>query len=48
MRAKTVGVLHIPYDENSSFIRGPAKAPANIDEIFTTGSLNKSSKMAYY
>jgi len=42
MQPKPIGVLHIPYDENSSFIKGPAKAPAKIDEILMSGSLNKS------
>ncbi|WDE05916.1 agmatinase [Thalassomonas viridans] len=35
-----VGLLGIPYDENSSFTRGPAKAPASIREILQSGSLN--------
>ncbi len=42
MRPKPVGILHIPYDNNSSFTKGPAKAPAKIDEILVSGSLNKT------
>ncbi|WP_201777807.1 agmatinase [Thalassomonas actiniarum] len=35
-----VGLLGIPYDENSSFSRGPAKAPASIRSVLQGGSLN--------
>ncbi|WDE11354.1 agmatinase [Thalassomonas haliotis] len=35
-----VGLLGIPYDENSSFTRGPAKAPASIRHVLQSGSLN--------
>ena len=34
------GLLGIPYDENSSFCRGPAKAPASIRSTLQGGSLN--------
>jgi agmatinase len=37
-----VGVLSIPYDENSSFVKGPAQAPAAIFDVINNGSLNKS------
>lgn len=35
-----VGLIGIPYDDNSSFEKGPAKAPAVIRDVFTRGSLN--------
>ncbi|WP_281561495.1 agmatinase [Thalassomonas sp. RHCl1] len=35
-----VGLLGIPYDDNSSFSRGPAKAPASIRSVLQSGSLN--------
>lgn len=37
-----VGVISIPYDENSSFEKGPARAPEVILETLQAGSLNKS------
>jgi len=37
-----VGVLGIPYDENSSFAKGPAGAPAAIFDVINNGSLNKT------
>jgi arginase len=36
----SVAVLGIPYDENSSFMRGPARAPARIREMLHSGSAN--------
>ena len=35
-----VGLLGIPFDDNSSFERGPAKAPAIVRQVLTSGSLN--------
>lgn len=42
MNKTTIGLLPIPYDENSSFVKGPAQAPQSIIKILNTGSLNKS------
>jgi arginase len=36
----TVAVVGIPLDENSSFMRGPASAPARIREALHSGSAN--------
>ena len=36
----TVAVLGIPFDENSSFMRGPEKAPGRIREALHGGSSN--------
>jgi len=35
-----IALLGIPFDGNSSFERGPAKAPAVIREVLNGGSLN--------
>ena len=40
LKTKQVGVLGIPLDENSSFLRGPAQAPAKIREAFHSDSSN--------
>jgi arginase len=37
---KTVAVIGIPLDENSSFMRGPASAPPRIREALHSGSAN--------
>ena len=37
---KCIGLLGIPFDDNSSFERGPAKAPAIVRQVLTGGSLN--------
>ena len=37
-----VSILSIPYDENSSFQKGPAKAPDVILQTLRSGSLNKT------
>lgn len=42
-----VGLLAIPYDGNSSFERGPAKAPDVIREVLNSGSLNKCTENRY-
>lgn len=39
-----VGVLPIPYDDNSSFFKGPAQAPSAIFEVINNGSLNKTAE----
>ena len=36
----TIGVLGIPFDENSSFLKGPAQAPPRIREAFHSDSAN--------
>ncbi len=37
---KTINIIGIPYDEKSSFMRGPALAPDKIRETFHDGSAN--------
>ena len=37
-------MLGIPFDDNSSFERGPAKAPALVREVLTSGSLNAGTE----
>ena len=44
LRAEMVTVVGIPYDENSSFMRGPALAPARIREVLHSGSANLCSE----
>jgi agmatinase len=39
-----VTVVGIPYDENSSFMRGPALAPARIREVLHSGAANLCSE----
>lgn len=40
-----VGLLGIPFDENSSFERGPALAPDIVRQILRSGSLNKCTEL---
>ncbi len=40
MTQKKVSIVGIPYDEASSFLRGPAQAPAKIREAFRSDSAN--------
>jgi arginase len=40
LNPKTVAVIGIPFDENSSFMRGPASAPPRIREALHSGSAN--------
>jgi len=40
MTEKKVAIVGIPYDEASSFLRGPAQAPAKIREAFRSDSAN--------
>jgi agmatinase len=44
LRPEMVTVVGIPYDENSSFMRGPALAPAQIREVLHSGSANLCSE----
>lgn len=39
-----IGLLGIPFDGNSSFAKGPAKAPALVREVLTSGSLNAGTE----
>ncbi len=41
----TVVVLGLPFDENSSFLRGSALAPARIRETLRSGSANMSTEL---
>jgi agmatinase len=40
LQPNTIAVLGIPFDENSSFLRGPALAPPRIQESFYSPSSN--------
>jgi len=44
LRPEMVTVVGIPSDENSSFMRGPALAPARIREVLHSGSANLCSE----
>ena len=44
LRPGFVTVLGVPYDENSSFMQGPASAPARIREVLNAGSANLCSE----
>jgi arginase len=44
LRPGFVTVLGMPYDENSSFMHGPASAPARIREVLNAGSANLCSE----
>jgi arginase len=44
LRPEMVTIVGIPYDENSSFMRGPALAPARIREALHSGSANLCSE----
>ena len=41
---KKIALLSIPFDENSSFCKGPAKAPKAIISALTGGSLNRGTE----
>ena len=41
---KSVAVVGVPYDDNSSFMKGPAKAPPKIREAFNSDSTNKCTE----
>lgn len=40
-----VALLGIPFDDNSSYVKGPAKAPASLRSVFSGGSLNKTTEL---
>lgn len=40
MAARTVSLVGVPFDLNSSFLKGPAKAPAKIRQALRTNSSN--------
>ncbi len=44
LRPGSVAVLGIPYDEHSSFLRGPAKAPPLIRQAFFSDETNRWSE----
>ena len=44
MSKKVVNIIGIPYDEKSSFMKGPAQGPDKIREIFHDGSANYFSE----
>jgi arginase len=44
LRPGMVVVFGVPYDENSSFMQGPASAPARIREVLHSGSMNLCSE----
>ena len=39
-----IALIGFPYDENSSFLRGPAQAPKLIRQAFHSGSTNRWSE----
>ncbi len=39
-----IALIGIPYDEKSSFLKGPAKAPALIREAFYSGASNRTAE----
>lgn len=43
----TVAVIGVPTDENSSFLRGPAQAPARIRQVLHAGSSNLTSENGF-
>jgi arginase len=44
MAGKAVAVVGVPYDDNSSFMKGPAKAPPKIREAFNSDATNKCTE----
>ena len=42
--SSAVAIVGIPFDLNSSFMRGPAKAPARIREVLHAGATNLCSE----
>lgn len=44
MPKKVVNIIGIPYDDKSSFMKGPAQGPDKIREIFHDGSANYFSE----
>lgn len=45
LKSNDIAVLGVPFDEYSSFLKGPAKAPAKIRELLVSGSANKSTEL---
>lgn len=45
LKKNDIAVLGIPFDAYSSFLKGPAKAPAKIRELLVSGSANKSTEL---
>jgi agmatinase len=43
----TIAVVGVPTDENSSFLRGPAQAPARIRQLLHAGSANLTSENGF-
>ena len=41
----SLALMGIPFDDNSSFEKGPAKAPAAIKQVLSHGSLNKGTEL---
>ena len=41
---QSVAVVGVPYDDNSSFMKGPAKAPPKIREAFHSDATNKCTE----
>jgi arginase len=41
---KSVAIVGVPYDDNSSFMKGPAKAPSKIREAFNSDATNKCTE----
>jgi len=44
LKSGMVAVIGIPFDANSSYMRGPALAPAQIRKIWNTGAVNLCSE----
>ena len=44
LQAGMVAILGVPYDENSSFMKGPASAPARIRQTLSSGAMNLCSE----
>ena len=44
LKSKSVAVVGVPYDDNSSFMKGPAKAPPKIREAFNSDATNKCTE----
>lgn len=44
---KTVAVVGVPHDSHSSFLRGPAEAPAAIRRVLESGSANLCAENGY-
>ena len=47
MSGSRVGIIGIPYDEKSSFLRGTSKGPDKIREVLNDGSSNFESELGF-